>query len=83
LDEAGFGEQVAEVALYHHEFKKNDNIGNKRPETAEIVSIADVYDALTQDRSYNDGLPEHEAKEIMESEHSFNKSLDWIAEGPM
>ncbi len=36
------------------------------PESARIVSIVDVYDALTHDRVYRSALPQEEALQIMQ-----------------
>jgi len=61
-----------EIALAHHE--RWDGSGYPRglsglaiPESARIVAIVDVYDALTHRRIYHDALPEAEALEIMEA----------------
>src|SRR5690606_33006518 len=42
--------------------------GLEIPESARIVMIADVYDALTHDRIYRPALPRHEALAMLESE---------------
>ena len=59
-----------EIAYCHHE--KWDGSGYPRglageqiPESARIVTIADVYDALINERVYRRALPEEEALEIM------------------
>ena len=58
------------IALQHHE--KYDGSGYPRGlsgeethEYSRIVSIADVYDAITSDRPYRKGLAPHEAYELM------------------
>jgi hypothetical protein len=63
---------AAHIAYQHHE--KFDGSGYTRGlsgtdihEYARIVSIADVYDALTSDRPYKEGCLPHEAYEIMMS----------------
>lgn len=53
----GISEQVAEVALLHHERLDGSGYplklkGDKIPLFAKIVAVADVYDALTADRVY-------------------------------
>jgi putative two-component system response regulator len=60
-----------EIALCHHE--RWDGGGYPRglagadiPETARILALADVYDALTHDRVYRRALPEERALAIME-----------------
>ncbi|MBP2637726.1 MAG: hypothetical protein H6Q72_3633 [Firmicutes bacterium] len=62
----------AHIAYQHHE--RFDGTGYARGlsgadihEYARIVSIADVYDALTSDRPYKEGCLPHEAYEIMMS----------------
>lgn len=66
-------ELAHEIALCHHE--RWDGYGYPRglsgleiPESARIVMIADVYDALTHDRIYRPALPRHEALAMFESE---------------
>ncbi len=60
-----------EIALYHHE--KWDGSGYPHglkkeaiPESAQIVAIVDVYDALSNDRVYRDALPEEKVLSILE-----------------
>lgn len=62
----------AHIAFQHHE--KFDGTGYGRGlsgadihEYARIVAIADVYDAITSDRPYKEGMLPHEAYEIMMS----------------
>ncbi|CAA6606383.1 conserved hypothetical protein [Rhodospirillaceae bacterium LM-1] len=57
---------AAEIARYHHE--RYDGTGypeglrmNKIPLSARIVAVADVFDALTSDRSYKRAWSEEEA----------------------
>jgi len=59
-----------EIALYHHEKWDGSGYpeglsGNDIPEAAQIVAIADVYDALSNDRVYRKALPEEEVLKIM------------------
>lgn len=56
----------------HHE--KEDGSGYPEglkdiPDIVAIATIADIYDALTSDRSYNKGKSPEEAFEIMEKDH--------------
>jgi putative two-component system response regulator len=59
-----------EIALSHHE-KWNGSgyphglVGEEIPESARIVSLADVYDALTHARVYRPAMPEEKALAIM------------------
>jgi len=64
---------AAQVAYQHHErFDGNGYPRNLRGtdihEYARIVAIADVYDAITSDRCYREGLLPHEAYEITVSQ---------------
>jgi putative two-component system response regulator len=59
-----------EIALCHHEHWDGRGYpaglaGNEIPESARIVAIVDVYDALTHDRVYRPALPEAEALKMM------------------
>jgi putative nucleotidyltransferase with HDIG domain len=65
-----FPEDVLPIVLHHHE--KWDGTGYPHglageaiPVSARILGIADVYDALTTDRSYKPGMPHHEAVATM------------------
>jgi len=60
-----------EIAMSHHE--RWDGTGYPRglaglaiPESARILAIVDVFDALTHHRVYHEALPENQAMEIME-----------------
>lgn len=62
--------EAAVVALHHHE--KMDGTGYPHglkghdiPLSARIVSVVDVFDALTTDRSYRDARTEHETLELL------------------
>ena len=59
-----------DIALYHHE--KWDGSGYPQgrsgehiPQTARIVAVVDVYDALVHDRVYRPAMSEEDALEIM------------------
>ncbi len=65
-------QMACEIAMAHHE--RWDGSGYPQglaglaiPESARIVAIVDVYDALTHDRVYHEALPEDKAMEIMEA----------------
>ena len=60
-----------EIALNHHERWNGMGyprglVGMEIPESARILAIVDVYDALTHRRVYHDAMPEEKALEIME-----------------
>ena len=61
-----YGKISYEICRYHHE--KYDGrgypdglVGDEIPIAAQIVSIADVYDALVNERVYKDAFPKEEA----------------------
>ena len=59
-----------EIALGHHERWDGEGYPGRRagetvPESARIVAIVDVYDALTHDRVYRRALTEEEALDII------------------
>lgn len=71
-----------EICLYHHERYDGKGypfglVGDDIPITAQVVSIADVYDALTSERCYKNALPHSKALEMIESGEcgSFNPLL--------
>ncbi|MDM8515709.1 response regulator [Desulfobacterales bacterium HSG16] len=64
---------AADIALYHHEKWDGGGYpeglkGDQIPESARIVALADVFDALTMKRSYKDAWPLDKAlKEIRDT----------------
>ena len=61
------------IALSHHERWDGRGYptglpGEAIPQSARIVAIVDVYDALTHDRVYRPALPEDQALSIMEQD---------------
>ncbi len=65
-----FSEQAGNIILQHHERNNGQGYptglrGKNISELARIVAVADVYDALTSDKSYRDAVPAHEALEKM------------------
>lgn len=75
-------ESISSMILHHHE--KWDGTGyplglskNKIPLGAQIIAIADAYDAMTSDRVYRKGLGKEKAKDIMieEKGRQFNAEL--------
>jgi HD-GYP domain-containing protein (c-di-GMP phosphodiesterase class II) len=64
---------IVETAANHHE--RLDGSGYHRGLTAEdldlpsrILAVADVYDALTQERPYREALPKEKALEVLAAE---------------
>lgn len=57
------GKHIAICAKYHHERYDgkgypNGLVGDKIPEAARILGVADAYDAMTSNRSYRNALPQ-------------------------
>ncbi len=74
---------AAEIALYHHE--KYDGrgypkglSGNNIPESAQIVAIADVFDALTMKRPYKEAWTIESALELIEEEGGKHFAPDMV-----
>ncbi|RJQ52810.1 MAG: HD domain-containing protein [Nitrospiraceae bacterium] len=70
--QAQLPETVVEIILYHHERYDGTGypLGIKGPDIpleARIVTVADVYDALTSDRPYRDRFSEEKVIAIMQS----------------
>jgi len=68
-----FLNMAMDIILYHHERWDGEGYphrlkGEDIPHTARIVSIVDVYDALTSRRSYKEAYCHDEAVEIMKGE---------------
>lgn len=62
---------IAISAKYHHERYDgkgypNGLIGDKIPEIARILGVADSYDAMTSNRSYRNALPQEVVREEIE-----------------
>ncbi len=69
--ESAILQMAYEIALFHHERWDGSGYphgisGLAIPESARILAIVDVYDALTHRRVYHDAMPEDVALEIME-----------------
>lgn len=72
-------ESICNIALYHHERYDGQGYpqgikGEELHEFVKIVSIADVYDALTSNRSYKKKIPAYNAIEYIKSmsNHQFD-----------
>lgn len=68
--QAGLAPRIVNVILHHHERFDGggypaQRVGEEIPLEARIVSVADVFDALTTDRPYRKGLSHREALEIL------------------
>lgn len=66
-------QMAAEIALHHHEKWDGSGYpeglaGTAIPESARIVAIADVFDALTMNRAYKEAWTVERALETMKSE---------------
>ena len=79
IDEADFGaigreiqKYASEIARYHHERYDGTGYpdglkGNKIPLSAQVVALADSYDALTSNRSYKDAFSQDVAIQMIAS----------------
>lgn len=66
-------EELEGVVLYHHENYDGSGYpaglkGDEIPEMSRIISIVDVFDALTTRRIYRDGVSKEHALEMMDEE---------------
>ena len=66
-------QMAAEIALHHHEKWDGSGYpdglaGMSIPESARIVALADVFDALTMNRPYKEAWPIERALETMKEE---------------
>jgi putative two-component system response regulator len=66
-------QMAAEIALYHHEKWDGSGYpeglsGTAIPESARIIALADVFDALTMKRPYKDTWPVEKALETMQAD---------------
>lgn len=73
LGENSFLKMAMEITLYHHEMWVGggypvDLKGKEIPLAARIVTIADMYDALTSDRPYKKAFTHQKSIEIMKEE---------------
>ncbi|MCE5188124.1 MAG: HD domain-containing protein [Eubacteriales bacterium] len=79
-----FGEQIAEIARNHHE--RMDGSGYPRGLSGEdisfasqIVAVADVFDAMTSDRGYNEvKTSEAAAEELVSLSRQFNQKITLV-----
>lgn len=70
--------EVADYILYHHEYIDGSGYFKKKeiPLFSQIIVVADIFDALTENRCYRKAFTRDEAIEIMEKEqHKFDKKL--------
>lgn len=70
--------EVADYILYHHEYVDGSGYFGKKdiPLYSQFIVIADIFDALTENRCYRKAFTRNEAIEIMEKEqHKFDKKL--------
>ena len=82
LSEVDFPWDVIPIVQSHHERWDGAGYphslsGESIPRTARILCIADVYDALTSDRSYKRAMPHDEALRVMRADvgHVFDPAL--------
>jgi putative two-component system response regulator len=75
LGENSFLNMAMEVTLYHHERYDGGGYPTGRrgveiPLAARIVTISDIYDALTSKRPYKEAFPHDKSDRIMKEESS-------------
>jgi len=85
VDRLGFGAQVGEIVLYHHErFDGSgypDNLaGEGIPWPVRIVSVMDAYDALTSPRAYRAALSREAARSLLAREAG-SRYCPWVVSG--
>lgn len=73
LSNIEYFDNIKEIILYHHENVDGSGYplgikGDKIPLESKIISVADVFDALTTDRPYRNAFSEEKALEIMKEE---------------
>lgn len=81
-DNPDISERAKEGALYHHEDLDGNGYpkglkGNEIMLFAKIVQIADIFNALTTDRTYSKAMPPFKAFELMKAKmsHKFDPKL--------
>ncbi|OPX44946.1 cyclic di-GMP phosphodiesterase response regulator RpfG [Ruminiclostridium hungatei] len=70
--------EVADYILYHHECIDGSGYFGKKdiPVYSQIIMVADIFDALTENRCYRKAYTRNEAIEIMEKErYKFDKGI--------
>lgn len=82
LKDSGYAREVCIPVLYHHGFDKpkaspieEKVFTQKELLCTNIITIADVFDALTSKRSYHPPKSREEAFEIMTQEENINKEI--------
>lgn len=73
LETAGLPQKTVEaVRLHHTDWQDSKKINNK---TAQILSAADVYSALKEERPYKKPFSDEEAMKIMQNDSKLNPSV--------
>ncbi len=73
--------EIRNFVRYHHEHLDGSGYYGKKdgeyPEESQIISCADVYDALTSDRPYRKALPQEKSLEILAQDigRKFNQRI--------
>jgi putative nucleotidyltransferase with HDIG domain len=83
--QARLPQAVINIILFHHERYDGEGYphgirGREIPIEARIVTIADIYDALTSKRSYREALPWEEALDLMDAMNGsyLDPDLMWL-----
>jgi putative nucleotidyltransferase with HDIG domain len=79
---SGF-EHLAFIAAAHHERLDGSGypdglLAEELPLTARIICVADVYQAITENRPYRDGMPHEAALRIMDKEMNCHLDADCV-----
>ncbi len=90
--ELNIEDSIRDYVLYHHEHWDGQGYpkgirGDEIPLGAQIIAVANTYDAMVSDRPYRKGMPREEALRLMNSEsgkqfnpkvlHTFFEMLDY------
>ena len=76
--------EMLDLVYYHHERIDGRGYpeglkGDAIPVLAQIVAVADTYDAMTSDRPYRDGMPPERALAIMKEVAGTQLNSDFVA----
>jgi energy-coupling factor transport system substrate-specific component len=72
IKDSDFDQNIKDGIRFHHEALNGKGYplglkGNEIPMIAQIIAVADIYDALTSDRPYRKAMSQSQAIEILEN----------------